>query len=178
MPQKHSTVDYFYLSCPWIDQGHFQIQACPWISQTRSRAQVPIDDMMTFQGSLWFTTANHFHNRIGGLEEKTYRTVVAESLEIGMKTWLGGGRVIINKNTWYAHLHKGFLTPNYPRNTAGQAKDLIYAARYWTENRWPHRVHDFDWLIDKFWPLPTAITLSHREKYYWPENWLDLYLQK
>ena len=30
-----------------------------------------------------------------------------EAEEIGLTTWLSGGRVVTNKNTWYAHLFKG-----------------------------------------------------------------------
>jgi len=45
------------------------------------------------------------------------------------------------------------------------------SAHYWVENKWDERIHDFDWLIDKFWPLPTENSRHKLEKYYWPDEW-------
>jgi hypothetical protein len=43
------------------------------------------------------------------------------------------------------------------------------------ENKWKERVHDFGWLVEKFWPLPTVETKMRGEKYVWPENWKEYY---
>lgn len=163
-------VDYYYLSCPWTHPKSFMMQSCPWITRTGERENILIDDLMAFQGSLWFMSRKHWEH-LGGLElgEETY----AEHHELSMKTWLGGGRVVINKNAWYAHprtLDKGYhmsLTTTY--------QDHAHSAHYWTENKWEGRIHDFDWLIDKFWPLPTERNRHRTEKYYWPENWRKYY---
>lgn len=43
------------------------------------------------------------------------------------------------------------------------AKTAMFSFDYWWYNRWEERVHDFQWLVDKFWainPLPD-----------WPEAW-------
>jgi len=54
-------------------------------------------------------------------------------------------------------------------------QDHAHSAHYWTENKWEGRVHNFDWLIDKFWPLPTEHNRHRIEKYYWPDNWRKFY---
>jgi len=78
------------------------MQSCPWISRTDERMDIPIDDLMCFQGSMWFMSRKHW-DWLGGLAtDMTF----AEHHEISMKTWLGGGRVVINKNIWYAHREK------------------------------------------------------------------------
>ena len=80
-----------------------------------------------------------------------------EGEELVMTTWRNGGRVVVNKQTWYAHLHKGnaygrmyFLDRNESR------KSYEYSYNYWVhENK-----EFFTNFIDKFWPLPG-----------WPDDW-------
>ena len=122
---------------------------------------------MGFQGSCWFMTAKHFE-RLGGMDSVAYGTFTAESHEIGLKTQLGPweGSVMRNKDTWYAHWSKPNSHWRADPETAGRVTDQerettkAYNFDYWWNNRWEERVHDFDWLVDKFWPLPG-----------WPDNW-------
>jgi glycosyltransferase involved in cell wall biosynthesis len=163
-----SPVDYEYLSCPnppgsgrKDDKG---IHGKVWRERARERLDIEIDDNMSFQGSCWFMPKAYYH-RIGGLNEEGYGTFIQEPQELGLKVWLGGGRQITNKRTWYAHLHKG---RRYGRGYFLSKREChdgtLYAADYWLNNRWENRVHDLVWLIEKFWPVPT-----------WPENYPDLW---
>lgn len=172
--RKPKIVDYYYLSCPWNNPKHFLMQSCPWFTKTNEKINVTIDDLMAFQGSMWFMTKDHFINRIGKLDTGECGDF-AEHHEISMKTWLGGGRVIINKSVWYAHYHNRTNIRGYYLDLGQVYRDHIYSAKYWTENKWSKRIHDFDWLIDKFWPLPVLETSNKMEKYYWPEDWKELY---
>ena len=156
-------IDYEFLGYPYWKPHHMGMHGTIWGKRTQERMNNPeydIDDNMAFQGSCWFTTKDHFWNRIEGLQEEGYGTFIGEPQEIGNKTWLGGGRLIINKKTWYAHLHKGkqygrgyYMNKN--ETTAGN----LYSANYWMRNLWPNRIHDIDWLVEKFWPVPS-----------WPED--------
>jgi len=56
---------------------------------------------------------------------------------------------------------RGYKTSN---KHARQTYKMV--ADYWLGNEWSKRIHDFDWFIDKFYPMPT-----------WPENWRELYRQ-
>jgi len=168
---KHPrVVDYYYLSCPWTHPRSFMMQSCPWITRTEERTNIQIDDLMCFQGSMWFMSRKHW-DHLGGLE--IGKEIYAEHHELSMKTWLGGGRVIINKNTWYAHPKESVR--GYHMSMRQVFKDHDHSARYWLGNVWRDRVHDFEWLIDKFWPLPTEHNRHKIEKYYWPEDWKDYY---
>jgi hypothetical protein len=84
-----------------------------------------------------------------------------EAQELGMKVWLSGGRVIRNKKTWYAHLHKG---SKYGRGFRASKKDQratqVYSTNLWMNNEWPGQTRKLEWLIDKFSPLDA-----------WPEDW-------
>ena len=47
-----------------------------------------------------------YFDQIGGLDELHYGKMGKEAQEISLKTWLSGGRVILNRNAWYGHWDK------------------------------------------------------------------------
>jgi len=145
-------VDYEYLSSP-SDKG---VKGNRWDVRTLARMDVPIDENMSFQGSCWFMTANHYLNRLGGMNNEGYGSFVREAQEIGLKTWLSGGRIYTNKNTWYAHLHKG---NKYGRMYYLDSKKMDtgnkYCDDFWYNNKWKEAKYDLAWLIERFAPVPT-----------------------
>jgi glycosyltransferase involved in cell wall biosynthesis len=64
-----------------------------------------IVDLMTSQGSCWFTHLDRFWE-LGGLDEINYGIMGREAQETCLKTWLSGGRYVLNRKTWYAHWSK------------------------------------------------------------------------
>lgn len=149
---KKPPVDYEYLSSP-SDAG---VKGNKWDERTLSRKDVLIDENMSFQGSNWFMTANHYKNRLGMMSSVGYGEFVREAQEIGLKTWLSGGRVYTNKNTWYAHLHKG---KTYGRMYFLNGRELDagnkYCDDFWFGNKWEEAKYDLAWLIERFSPVPT-----------------------
>jgi glycosyltransferase involved in cell wall biosynthesis len=160
-------VDYHYLSCPiWSlrERDDYSMHGVEWRRRTYERFDKPeyaLDEQMSFQGSCWFTTKRFFDEVLGPLDPTGYGTFAQEPQEIGNKAWLSGGRIMVNKKTWYAHLHKG---RQWGRGYHQDPKEIVrgheYAAVYWMNNRWEKRAHDLEWLIDRFWPVPD-----------WPEDW-------
>jgi len=155
--------DYHYLCYPDPNKPHDSgMHGVEWWSRGKelSDPKYDIDDNMSFQGSCWFMYKDYFHNFLHGMSEVGYGNFTQEPQEIGLKAWLGGGAVKVNKKLWYAHLHKG---KRYGRGYSQDRKEIVdghlYSARYWMNNEWEKRVHDIDWLIEKFWPVPT-----------WPED--------
>ncbi len=65
-----------------------------------------IDDTDVFQGSCYFMTKDFF-NKLGLLDDKNFGKIGSEAIEIALKCRHDGGRVVVNKNTWYAHAHIG-----------------------------------------------------------------------
>jgi len=155
-------VDYHYLSWPYEDtRKGVGLHGTVWTQRAKSRLHIPIDDEMSSQGSCWFMQKKHFMHRLNPMEVERYGSFIQEFQEIGLKTWLGGGRVIINKKAWYAHLHKGkeygrgyFISKGELSRGANEAVD------HWMFDRWVHRKRDIKWLIDHFAPVPT-----------WPADW-------
>lgn len=157
--KRPRAVDYYYLSCPWTHPHSMMMQSCPWITRTEQRESARTDELMCFQGSMWFMHKDHW-NWLGGLTENLS---YAEHHEISMKTWLGGRRVLINKNAWYAHPRKNVT--GYRMELDEVYHDHEISARYWMSQP------GFTDLINRFWPLPTENNRHRIEKYYWPENW-------
>ncbi len=132
------------------------------------REDVLIDDLMTFQGSCYFMSRKWW-DKLGELDSIAYGPFTQEAQEISNKTWLGGGRVVVNKKTWYAHWHKGkngkgygFSNRQYEKHMEGTEQGRLFCIDYWINDKWPNKVHNWEWLINKFSPLPT-----------WPNNWKE-----
>jgi len=156
-------IDHHYLDCPMTNPGGFQFHGVVWPRRTSARLQIEIDETMSFQGSCWFMARRHW-DWLGGMSEDGYGIFCQEPQELGNKTWLGGGQIMVNKKTWYAHLHKGKLWGRgYPQGRSELAKGHEWSARYWIGNQWAERGRDFEWLVEHFWPVPE-----------WPDNWRTL----
>lgn len=111
-----------------------------------------IVDLMTSQGSCWFIHRDRFWD-LGGLDEVNYGSMGKEAQEVCLKTWLSGGRYVLNRNTWYAHWSKD--TGLYRDVKEEKRKSANYALDFWANNRWPMQKHSLDWLVEKFAPVPT-----------------------
>lgn len=130
-----------------------------------ARKDILIDDTMSWQGSCWFMTRKHWDTTIKRMETENYGPFTQEAQEIGNKTWLTGGRLVVNKKTWYAHMHKGnkgkgygFSTEQYKKHCEFNERGRIYCIEYWLNTK--DYLYDFEWLMQKFWPVKG-----------WPENW-------
>lgn len=160
-------VDYEYLSFPGDpnDWGGPGLHGRQWNERSKQRLVVPIDENMSFQGSCWFMH-KEFFTYLDLMDEKSYGIFVNEAQEIGLKAWLCGGKVMTNKNCWYAHLHKG---TKYGRGYHISMKELnrgSFFVNTWLSNHsgWKKQTKPMGWLIEHFWPVPT-----------WPDNWKELF---
>lgn len=98
----------------------------------------PIEETPSSQGSCWFMKRSYFY-KLELMDEKTYGTFWSEFQEIGLKCWLSGGRVLVNKKTWYAHWHK----------TGGRGYNLDEKNEL-KEFKWHKQIYPIEWLFEKF----------------------------
>ena len=163
--EARGPVDYEHFNWPFYKEGHIGLYTIPWNERRNNRysdLSYSVDDQMAFQGSCWLTTTSHFRNVIGRLDEEYFGMWAGEPQEMGLKTWLSGGRVVVNKKTWYAHLHKGSAWRSYSKNRTDIRVGMARVVDYWMNNKWEDRKYDMEWLVDKFWPIPT-----------WPDDWKE-----
>ena len=161
--------DYFYLSCPFTDPMHFGFKAGGhWKARTQERTakEYDIDETMQIHGSCWFVKKDFFQNTLKGMSSEGYDINYMEPPELCLKTWLvHGGKVMVNKRTWYAHMHKGYQRgASWDLGAERVKHSYEWTANHWLRNEEPNQIHKLDWLIEKFWPIPT-----------WTNDWKEVY---
>ena len=167
-------VDYMYLAYPY--ERPFDktcgLHGAEWKERYFERKDILIDDTMSWQGSCYFMKRTHWNNTIKELNTYNYGAFTQEAQEIGNKTILSGGRLVVNKKTCYAHMHKGkkgkgygFSNEQYNYHMAGTEHGRLFCIDYWVNNK--HLLEHpnwkpFEYLLNMYWPVPT-----------WPENWRE-----
>ena len=143
--------DYHRLSFPEEETG-MNMKPLDWLRRGLSKKL--IDNTMSFQGSCVVAHKEYYTKHVGYLDDKRYGTFIHDQIEMGMKYWLGGGQIKVNKKTWYAHLAKrqhhydsNIYTKSYKRNTNHR-----WITSHWVNDREPGMIHTFEWLINKFNP--------------------------
>ena len=147
-------IDYMYLSK--------DLHGMPWTERNRNLLfeERLIDDLMSAQGSCWFMKKDYY-NELELLDEENWGTFYNEFQEIGLKCWLSGGLVQVNKKTWYAHWHKprevgrGYNLPNTEQQKAIDYLNYCVELDRLGKRFFKNQVYSIDWLIDKFAPVPT-----------------------
>lgn len=154
--------DYFYLSSPFTDPKGFRFKAGGhWPERTAERllSHPTIDETPQIHGSGWFMTRDRFFE-LGGFPNIDPHGHSQEPIWLGLKNWLAGGKVMVNKKTWYAHLHQDNKNRGYHMGKEQEVRSYDIAANYWVGDKWHERKYDFKWFVDKFMPMPS-----------WPDNW-------
>lgn len=167
-PTDKPDIDYMYLSYPSNpnDRGGPGLHGRLWDSKNRDASLdgEKIVDLMSAQGSCYFLHREYF-DWLELMDVENYGDFGCEFQEVGLKCWLSGGRVVRNKKTWYAHLHKGKVYGRgYPLSKRNYQKAVDYARTWmYVKRRWHKQTLDFEWLIDKFTPVPE-----------WPDRWKEI----
>lgn len=158
-------IDYEHIMFPPLvtpdSQGMRSIHGFRWDAKTLARKDVMIDDIVEFQGSCWFMTKEWFQ-RMGFMQIEGYTGWGQEAEEICLKTWQNGGRCVVNKNTWYAHLHKGEKYGRmYWMSRQENRESYQYAFQHWL-------VENNDFMISLFEKFNKDMVMPG-----WPSNWRD-----
>lgn len=91
-----------------------------------------IDETMAMQGSCWVMKKSWWEDVIVRLESEGYDTLYQDSHEMVFKTWKAGGKMVVNKLTWYAHKHRSFpRTHGYGGEKAD--KCFAYSLNVWQD---------------------------------------------
>jgi glycosyltransferase involved in cell wall biosynthesis len=124
--------------------------------EKRPQAKEEYPEVLTGQGSCWFMRRD-WNDYIGILDE-SLGSWGKVGIEISLKTWLCGGRQIVNKKAWQAHWFRaGEGRFPYPFNgrKLGKTKEFTFNHMYFAESgAFPNQCRPFSWLMDKFKPVP------------------------
>ena len=120
----------------------------------REWAKGDVTDVMCGIGACWLMERDWYW-KIGGMDEN-HGSWGQMGVELGCKAWMSGGRHVVNKKAWFAHLfrtQKDFTWP-YENKANDQEKARVYSRDLWIRDRWIWK-RSFKWLIEKFSPLYT-----------------------
>jgi len=135
-------VKWELMDIPYVDYEKLVIQegkkfaAQRWRSRDEERKDIMIDETMAMQGSCWVMPRKWWDEVIGELDTEHYGPLIQDSHEMQFKTWKAGGRLMLNKNTWFAHKHRSFpRTHNNgtEENPANCEAGYKYALDTWRE---------------------------------------------
>jgi hypothetical protein len=121
----------------------------------RPQGKGELTETMSCLGACWFMSRDRFW-KLGGLDE-AHGSWGQMGTEIACKSWLSGGRMIVNRRTWYAHLFRtqgGDFGFPYEMKASAQEHARQYSRDLWNNNRWPGQVRPLSWLVDHFAPVP------------------------
>ena len=131
---------------------HFQY----WGSfKKREEAKPTISPTMSCLGACWFLYRDRYWE-LDGLEEE-WGSWGQMGTELGAKSWLSGGKMMVNKNTWFAHMFRtqgGDFGFPYPQSGNQIAHARKRSKQFFKEGGWDKAIHDMDWLINRFAPVP------------------------
>jgi ribosomal protein L37E len=130
-------------------EPHFQY----W-NEYKAKQEGDLVESMGLQGSCFMATREKYWEL--NLCDETLGSWGNQGIELACKAWLSGGRVIVNKRTWYAHLFRtkgvngfGFPYENKESDvqiTKKKVKDLFWDFKY------EKQIYPVSWLVERFAP--------------------------
>ena len=121
----------------------------------RPEGKGDLTETMSLQGSCFMLTRDKYWEL--NICDENFGSWGSQGIEVAVKTWLSGGRVMVNHKTWYAHMFRtqggdfGFpyeLSGSAVSHAKKTAKDLFFSGK------WEKAIHPLHWLVEKFMPVP------------------------
>lgn len=130
-----------------------------------------LTESMSLQGSCFMMTKDQYWDL--NVCDEGWGSWGSQGIEVALKTWLSGGRVLCNHNTWYAHMFRtqggdfGFpypLSGSQVSHAKNVARELFY------DGRWPKQTRSLAWLLDHFKPVPEWSEEDIAKLKDWPQH--------
>lgn len=121
----------------------------------RPEAKGQIVDTMSCLGACWFMERARYWE-LGGMDER-HGSWGQMGTEVACKAWLSGGRLVTDRNTWFAHM---FRTQGgdfgFPYQISGNqvSRARQHSKWLWIGGNWDKAVRPLSWLLEKFKPIP------------------------
>jgi glycosyltransferase involved in cell wall biosynthesis len=148
--RERTNCDFRYLSPLSDPRGG--LRSLAWHEYKQRVKGQKVAETMSISGSGWLMEKEQFLAWGGLYDGPETGTFGQEGCEIACKTWLSGGKLLVNRETWYSHWNRGKHPYKMGANT--KKNSIEYSIDYWLNDRWPLQKYSFQWLIDKFAPVP------------------------
>ena len=117
-------------------------------------AETGLTETMSLQGSCWMATREKYWKL--NLCDENFGSWGNQGIEVSVKTWLSGGKVIVDHHTDYAHM---FRTQGgdfgFPYHQSGNEVSRCKAKvrdMFW-KNKYNKQIYPLSWLVEKFMPV-------------------------
>ncbi len=121
-------------------------------AKDRPEIRPGIIETMSFIGACWFTERERYWE-LGGLDTG-HGEWGQVGTEIACKTWLSGGKLVTNRNTWFGHMFRSQFGWPYPISQGQIDRAREYSRDLWLNNKWPKAKYPVSWLVERFAPVP------------------------
>lgn len=110
-----------------------------------------IAETMSIQGSCFMLTRDKYWEL--NICDEAHGSWGQQGTEISCSTHLSGGRLVVNKKTWYAHMFRTQADFGFPYPNPGISKAREYSRKLWLENSNKSQIYPLSWLLEKFSPI-------------------------
>lgn len=120
----------------------------------RPEGQAEISETMSLQGSCWMLSREKYWEL--NICDENFGSWGSQGIEVAAKTWLSGGKVMVNRKTWYAHMFRtqgGDFSFPYPISHGDQERAKAFAKDLFFNDKWKKQIYPLSWLVEKFWPV-------------------------
>ena len=124
----------------------------PYISDKTDKGYT---ETMSLQGSCFMATRKLYWKL--GLSDEALGSWGNQGIEVACKTWLSGGRVLVNHKTWYAHMFRtqgGDFGFPYPQGGKHVSRTKVRVKNLFWEKKFKYQILPVSWLVEKFMPVP------------------------
>jgi ribosomal protein L37E len=120
----------------------------------KMKEETGFTESMSLQGSAFMCTRDNYWK--WEVSDENAGSWGNQGIEVALATWLSGGRVLVNHNTWYAHLFRtqgaDFGFPWEAHGRAIQRTKMFIKDKFWLGQH-PTQIRPVSWLIEKFLPI-------------------------
>lgn len=108
---------------------------------------------MSLQGSCFMATRENYWKK--ELCDEKMGNWGNQGFEIACATWLTGGRVLVNHDTWYAHMFRTKSNFSFPWPVSGRDQQRVKANvrnKFYKKGH-PLQKYPVSWIVEKFKPI-------------------------
>lgn len=120
----------------------------------KDKEEKGLTESMSLQGSCFMLTREKYWEL--NISDESVGSWGNQGIEVACKTWLSGGRVIINHKTWYAHMFRtqgGDFSFPYVQHQSEVKKTKQKVWDFFFNGEFKQQIHPVSWLVEKFWPV-------------------------
>jgi len=135
-----------------------------------------LTETLSIQGSCFMLTREKYWE-LDICSDTQFHSWGQQGVEVALKTHLSGGRVLVNRTTWYAHMFRtqgGDFSFPYPQKGSLVQKNRQISRELFQQNNWKGAKHSFEWLIKKFNPPDWNLGVPTKGVLYYTDNALNM----